>query len=87
MITARGKSCDSLPARRPVHQNLPARGQVGRTASGEDSPDIVTGRRTPVLRDPQAWDSSASLEWARDLFTPLTEFFRGAASTGHAMLI
>lgn len=36
---------------------------------------------------PQIWDSPASLEWARDLFTPLTEFFRGAASTGHAMLI
>lgn len=36
---------------------------------------------------PQIWDSPASLEWARDLFTSLTEFFRGAASTGHAMLI
>jgi hypothetical protein len=36
---------------------------------------------------PQIWDSSASLEWARDLFTHLAEFFRGAASTGHAMLI
>ncbi|MFC9607400.1 YfbM family protein [Streptomyces niveus] len=36
---------------------------------------------------PQIWDSPASLEWARDLFNPLTEFFQGAASTGHAMLI
>ncbi|MET9119675.1 YfbM family protein [Streptomyces longwoodensis] len=36
---------------------------------------------------PRFWDSPTSLEWARDLFTPLTEFFRGAASTGHAMLI
>ncbi len=36
---------------------------------------------------PQIWDSPASLEWASDLFTPLTEFFRGAASAGHAMLI
>ncbi|MFB6820619.1 YfbM family protein [Streptomyces virginiae] len=36
---------------------------------------------------PQIWDSPASLEWAGDLFTPLTEFFRGAASAGHAMLI
>ncbi|MCY0951450.1 DUF1877 family protein [Streptomyces sp. H27-S2] len=36
---------------------------------------------------PHIWDSPASLEWARDLFTPLTEFFRGAASTDHAMLI
>ncbi|MFD4700033.1 YfbM family protein [Streptomyces niveus] len=36
---------------------------------------------------PQIWDSPTSLEWARDLFTPLTEFFQGAASTGHAMLI
>ncbi|MEU2623027.1 DUF1877 family protein [Streptomyces sp. NPDC007157] len=36
---------------------------------------------------PQIWDSSASLDSARHLFTPLTEFFRGAASTGHAMLI
>ncbi|MGW6705940.1 YfbM family protein [Streptomyces sp. NPDC054956] len=36
---------------------------------------------------PQIWDSPDSLEWARDVLTPLTEFFRGAASTGHAMLI
>ncbi|MEU0853122.1 YfbM family protein [Streptomyces flaveolus] len=36
---------------------------------------------------PQIWDSPTSLEWARDLLTPLTEFFRGAASAGHAMLI
>ena len=36
---------------------------------------------------PQIWDTPASLEWAGDLFTPLTEFFGGAASTGHAMLI
>ncbi|MFC8587736.1 YfbM family protein [Streptomyces sp. NPDC057217] len=36
---------------------------------------------------PRIWDSPTSLEWARDLFTPLTEFFRGAASTGHAVLI
>ncbi|MFD9659958.1 DUF1877 family protein [Streptomyces mirabilis] len=36
---------------------------------------------------PQIWDSPASLEWARDVFTPLTEFFRGASSAGHAILI
>jgi hypothetical protein len=36
---------------------------------------------------PQIWDSPASLEWARDLLTPLTEFFQGGASAGHAMLI
>ncbi|MEV5972299.1 YfbM family protein [Streptomyces sp. NPDC051921] len=36
---------------------------------------------------PQIWDSPASLEWAGDLFTLLTEFFRGAASAGHAMLM
>lgn len=36
---------------------------------------------------PQIWGSPASLEWASDLFTPLTEFFQGAASAGHAMLI
>ncbi|MFE6457241.1 YfbM family protein [Streptomyces cinereoruber] len=36
---------------------------------------------------PRIWDSPTSLEWARDLFTPLTEFFQGAASTGYAMLI
>ncbi|MFG3264603.1 MULTISPECIES: YfbM family protein [Streptomyces] len=36
---------------------------------------------------PDIWDSPDSLEWAGDLFTPLTEFFRGAASTGHAMLL
>ncbi len=36
---------------------------------------------------PQIWDSPASLEWASDLFTPLTAFFCGAASAGHAMLI
>ncbi|MFD4322770.1 YfbM family protein [Streptomyces sp. NPDC058548] len=36
---------------------------------------------------PQIWDSPASLEWAGDLFAPLTAFFRDAASAGHAMLI
>ncbi|CAM5563365.1 hypothetical protein SVIRM249S_05186 [Streptomyces viridochromogenes] len=36
---------------------------------------------------PRIWDSPTSLEWARDLFTPLTEFFQGAASSGHAVLI
>ncbi|MDX2561286.1 DUF1877 family protein [Streptomyces sp. TX20-6-3] len=36
---------------------------------------------------PQIWDSPASLEWADDLFTPLTAFFQDAASAGHAMLI
>ncbi|MFE1832423.1 YfbM family protein [Streptomyces yangpuensis] len=36
---------------------------------------------------PQNWDSPASLDWARDLFTPLTEFFRAAASDGHALVI
>ncbi|MGD9486022.1 YfbM family protein [Streptomyces sp. TRM70308] len=36
---------------------------------------------------PRIWDSPTSLEWARDLFTPLTEFFQGAASADHAMLI
>lgn len=36
---------------------------------------------------PRTWDSPASLEWARDLFTPLTEFFEAAASADHAMVI
>ncbi|MEU5615232.1 YfbM family protein [Streptomyces sparsogenes] len=36
---------------------------------------------------PQIWDSPTSLDWARDLFTPLTEFFQGAAFTDQAMLI
>jgi hypothetical protein len=36
---------------------------------------------------PQNWDSRASLEWARDLFNPLTTFFRAAASADQAMLI
>ncbi|MFD8013603.1 DUF1877 family protein [Streptomyces sp. NPDC059762] len=36
---------------------------------------------------PQIWDSPTSLDWARDLFTPLTEFFQAAASDGHAMVI
>ncbi|MEV5758390.1 YfbM family protein [Streptomyces tendae] len=36
---------------------------------------------------PQIWDSPTSLGWARDLFTPLTEFFHAAASDGHAMVI
>ncbi|MFD3758003.1 DUF1877 family protein [Streptomyces sp. NPDC058622] len=35
----------------------------------------------------EIWDSPASLELAGHLFTPLTEFFRGAASARHAMLI
>ncbi|MFD6115809.1 YfbM family protein [Streptomyces yangpuensis] len=36
---------------------------------------------------PQLWDSPASLDWARDVFTSLTEFFRAAASDGHALVI
>ncbi|MER5483635.1 YfbM family protein [Streptomyces sp. NPDC002812] len=36
---------------------------------------------------PQIWDSPTSLDWARDLFTPLTEFFQAAAADGHAMVI
>ncbi|SDO18146.1 protein of unknown function [Actinacidiphila guanduensis] len=36
---------------------------------------------------PQIWDSPTSLEWARDLFTPLTTFFQAAASAVQAMLI
>ncbi|MCZ0999358.1 MULTISPECIES: hypothetical protein [Streptomyces] len=31
--------------------------------------------------------SSASLEWARDPFTPLTVSFQAAASADHAMLV
>ncbi|MFI5530133.1 YfbM family protein [Kitasatospora sp. NPDC051853] len=36
---------------------------------------------------PQIWDSPTSLEWARDLLVPLTEFFQAAASAEHAMVI
>ncbi|MGW3327881.1 YfbM family protein [Streptomyces virginiae] len=36
---------------------------------------------------PQIWDSPMSLDWARDVFPSLTEFFRGAASDGHAVVI
>ncbi|MGW9074072.1 YfbM family protein [Streptomyces yangpuensis] len=36
---------------------------------------------------PQLWHSPASLDWARDVFTSLTEFFRAAASDGHALVI
>ncbi|MFJ8869883.1 YfbM family protein [Streptomyces sp. NPDC102473] len=36
---------------------------------------------------PQIWDSPTSLEWGRDLFPALTEFFRAAASADHAMVI
>ncbi|WP_454314705.1 YfbM family protein [Streptomyces phaeoluteigriseus] len=36
---------------------------------------------------PDFWDSPDSLEWARDLFPSLSEFFRSAASAGHAMLL
>ncbi|WP_225828768.1 YfbM family protein [Streptomyces naphthomycinicus] len=36
---------------------------------------------------PQIWDSPTSLDWARDLFIPLTEFFQAAASDGHAMVL
>ncbi|MFE5325463.1 YfbM family protein [Embleya sp. NPDC056575] len=36
---------------------------------------------------PQIPDSPTSLEWARDLFTPLTSFFGAAASDDHGMLI
>ncbi|MFE7094301.1 YfbM family protein [Streptomyces erythrochromogenes] len=36
---------------------------------------------------PRIWDSPTSLDWARDLFTPLTEFFQAAAADGHSMVI
>ncbi|MFD5871630.1 hypothetical protein [Streptomyces sp. NPDC060322] len=36
---------------------------------------------------PQIWNSPASLEWDRDLFAALTEFFQAATSTDHAMVI
>ncbi|MFE2911953.1 YfbM family protein [Kitasatospora indigofera] len=36
---------------------------------------------------PRIWDSPTSLDWARDLFVPLTEFFRAAASAEDAMVI
>ncbi|MER6465441.1 YfbM family protein [Streptomyces sp. NPDC001228] len=36
---------------------------------------------------PQIWDSPTSLDWAGDVFTPLTEFFQAAATDGHAMVI
>lgn len=36
---------------------------------------------------PLMWDSPTSLEWADDLFSPLTAFFRAAASAGHAVLV
>ncbi|MGW7195671.1 DUF1877 family protein [Streptomyces chryseus] len=36
---------------------------------------------------PQIWDSPTSLEWARDLFPALTEFFQAAASADHAIVI
>lgn len=49
--------------------------------------DVDPSELTKAEIYPQIWDSPASMEWARDLFTPLTEFFRGAASTGHAVLI
>lgn len=49
--------------------------------------DVDPSELTKAEIYPQIWDSPASLDWARDLFTPLTEFFRGAAFTGHAMLI
>ncbi|MER6393188.1 YfbM family protein [Streptomyces sp. NPDC001523] len=49
--------------------------------------DVDPSELTKAEVYPQIWDSPASLEWASDLFTPLTEFFRGAASAGHAMLI
>ncbi|MGW6414106.1 YfbM family protein [Streptomyces sp. NPDC055055] len=36
---------------------------------------------------PQIWDAPAALDWASDVFTPLTEFFQGAAAAGDAVLI
>ncbi|WP_405697876.1 DUF1877 family protein [Streptomyces sp. NBC_01185] len=35
---------------------------------------------------PQVWDSPASLEWGRDLFPSLAEFFQAAASADHTMV-
>ncbi|MEU2432082.1 YfbM family protein [Streptomyces sp. NPDC007861] len=49
---------------------------------GVDPSELTKAEVCPLI-----WDSPASLEWASDLFTPLTEFFQGAASAGHAMLI
>ncbi|MFJ9061846.1 hypothetical protein [Streptomyces sp. NPDC102409] len=34
---------------------------------------------------PQVWDSPVSLEWGRDLFPSLAEFFQAAASADHAV--
>lgn len=49
--------------------------------------DVDPGELTKAEVYPQIWDSPDSLAWGSDLFTPLTEFFRGAACAGHAMLI
>ncbi|WP_327436421.1 MULTISPECIES: YfbM family protein [unclassified Streptomyces] len=58
-----------------------------RTTYGRLIQDVDPSELSKAEVYPLIWDSPASLEWASDLFTPLTEFFQGAASAGHAMLI
>ncbi|WP_222723542.1 YfbM family protein [Streptomyces sp. MS191] len=58
-----------------------------RTTYGQLVRGVDPSELTEAEIYPQIWDTPTSLEWADDLFTPLTEFFGGAASTGHAMLI
>ncbi|MGW7460226.1 DUF1877 family protein [Streptomyces sp. NPDC054797] len=64
-----------------------AAGALHRTTYDQLIQGVAPSELTKVEVYPQIWDSPPSLEWAKDLFTPLTEFFRGAASAGHAMLI
>ncbi|MGW1812535.1 DUF1877 family protein [Streptomyces sp. NPDC002125] len=62
-------------------------GTLNRTTYDQLVQGVDPSELTKAEVYPQIWDSPASLEWAGDLFTPLTGFFRDAASAGHAMLI
>ncbi|MGW2397384.1 YfbM family protein [Kitasatospora sp. NPDC001664] len=48
--------------------------------------DVVQAELDATEIYPQI-DDTASLDWAREAFTPLVDFFRTAASAGHAVLV
>ncbi|MER7623461.1 YfbM family protein [Streptomyces sp. NPDC126503] len=50
--------------------------------NGVDPAELNTAEIYPLI-----WDDHASLEWARDWFAGLTEYFKAAAREGHAVII
>ncbi|MFD0368870.1 YfbM family protein [Streptomyces sp. NPDC127114] len=50
--------------------------------SDVDPRDLVTAEIYPL-----GWEDRASLEWGRDWFAGLTEYFAAAAEEGHAVIV